>query len=115
MQKVIFLSALVLFFITGCGNQSNTTMKGVSNLSNSDTNQHQEVSCKLTSAALQQRKSTILERLRDQILEKKELRYPDMKKGDLKIYISDKPRNFIKVSEKFLGEKLNHVEVVRQK
>lgn len=49
------------------------------------------------------------------ILEKKELHYPTLKKGDLKIYISDKPRNFVKVSEKFLGEKLNHIEIVRQK
>lgn len=49
------------------------------------------------------------------ILEKKSLRYPGTRKGELKIYISDKPRNFVKVSEKFLGEKLKHVEVVRQK
>jgi glutamate racemase len=36
-------------------------------------------------------------------------------RGDLKIYVSDMPRNFVKVGETFLGEKLHHVEVVRQK
>lgn len=49
------------------------------------------------------------------ILDKKGLRYPGTQKGFLKIFVSDKPRNFISVSEKFLGEKLTHVEVVRQK
>jgi glutamate racemase len=49
------------------------------------------------------------------ILEKKGLRYPSAGKGSLKIFVSDKPRNFISVGEKFLGEKLKHVEVVRQR
>lgn len=49
------------------------------------------------------------------ILDKKGLRYPSKTRGELKIYVSDKPRNFVKVGEKFLGEKLKHVEVVRQK
>lgn len=35
------------------------------------------------------------------------------KKGFLKIYVSDKPRNFIKVGEQFLGENLGKVEVIR--
>lgn len=49
------------------------------------------------------------------ILEKKGLRYPASRKGSLKIYVSDRPRNFVAVGEKFLGEKLKHVEVVGQK
>lgn len=49
------------------------------------------------------------------ILEKQGLNYPASSKGFLKIYVSDKPRNFIRIGEKFLGEKLHHVEVVRQK
>jgi glutamate racemase len=49
------------------------------------------------------------------ILEKKGLRYPSPRKGDLRIYVSDKPRNFVTVGEKFLREKLHHVEVVRQR
>lgn len=49
------------------------------------------------------------------ILTKKGLRYPSSRKGGLKIYVSDRPRNFVSVGEKFLGEKLKHVEVVRQK
>jgi glutamate racemase len=49
------------------------------------------------------------------ILDKKGLRYPSSRRGELKIYVSDKPRNFVKVAEKFLGEKLKHIEVVRQK
>jgi glutamate racemase len=49
------------------------------------------------------------------ILEKKGLRYPSPGKGTLKIYVSDRPRNFVSVGEKFLGEKLRHVEVVRQR
>lgn len=55
-----------------------------------------------------------VDRLSD-ILTQKELHYPSSRKGTLKVYVSDKPRNFIRVGEKFLGEKLNHVEVVRQK
>lgn len=49
------------------------------------------------------------------ILEKQGLNYPASSKGFLKIYVSDKPRNFIRIGQKFLGEKLHHVEVVRQK
>jgi len=53
-----------------------------------------------------------LERL---LYEKKMLRMPSARKGSLKIYLSDRPRNFVKVGEKFLGEKMGSVEVVRQK
>jgi glutamate racemase len=35
--------------------------------------------------------------------------------GDLRIYVSDSPRNFVKMGETFLGQKMKHVEVVRQK
>lgn len=49
------------------------------------------------------------------ILDKKGLRYLPSRRGELHIYVSDKPRNFIRVGEKFLGECLHHVKVVRQK
>lgn len=49
------------------------------------------------------------------ILDKKGLRYLSFRRGELRIYVSDKPRNFIRVGEKFLGERLHHVEIVRQK
>lgn len=54
------------------------------------------------------------------ILDKKGLKYPVSRssapaKGELRVYVSDKPRNFIKVGEKFLGEKFQHIEVVREK
>lgn len=54
-----------------------------------------------------------------EVLEKKSLAHPDgsaaKKSVPLRIYVSDRPRNFIRVGEKFLGQKLDHVEVVRQK
>lgn len=34
-------------------------------------------------------------------------------KGRLSIFVSDKPRNFTELGERFLGEKMNHVEVIR--
>lgn len=34
-------------------------------------------------------------------------------KGSLKVFVSDKPRNFLRVGEKFLGEKIKSVKVVR--
>jgi len=34
-------------------------------------------------------------------------------KGGLSIFVSDKPRRFTEIGERFLGEKLTHVEVVR--
>ncbi len=43
------------------------------------------------------------------------LSYPSPRCGELKIFVSDKPRNFVRVGESFLGEKLSHVEVVRPK
>ncbi|MBI3317000.1 MAG: glutamate racemase [Candidatus Omnitrophica bacterium] len=49
------------------------------------------------------------------LLNENELSYPDSRRGFLKIYVSDLPRNFIRVGETFLGEKLHHVELVRQK
>lgn len=50
-----------------------------------------------------------------QTLRKKNLLAPDKQKGSLRIYVSDKPRNFVNLGEKFLGEKLHHVELARQK
>lgn len=35
--------------------------------------------------------------------------------GSLKIFVSDRPRNFVRVGEDFLGEKLRHFKVVRDK
>ena len=49
------------------------------------------------------------------ILSTKHLDYPASGNGKLKVFVSDKPRNFVRLGEQFLGEKLNHVEVVRQK
>ena len=49
------------------------------------------------------------------LLEENGLSYPASRRGSLEIFVSDLPRNFVKVGESFLGEKLNHVEVVRQK
>lgn len=37
------------------------------------------------------------------------------KKGDLQIFVSDFPRNFIRIGERFLGQKMNSVKVVRLK
>ncbi len=49
------------------------------------------------------------------ILAEKGLIYPANHKGTLKIFVSDMPRNFKRIGERFLGEKLNHVKVARQK
>ena len=49
------------------------------------------------------------------LLDKKELSYSGRRQGELKIYVSDSPRNFVRMGETFLGHKMKHVEVVRQK
>lgn len=49
------------------------------------------------------------------LLEENALSYVNSRKGFLKLYVSDLPRNFIRIGEEFLGEKLHHIEVVRQK
>lgn len=49
------------------------------------------------------------------LLEADGLRYPFKRRGSLQIYVSDMPRNFKAVGQRFLGEKLNHVKVVRHK
>ncbi len=49
------------------------------------------------------------------ILNQNGLGNPSPVTGSLKIFVSDLPRNFVKVGENFLGEKLSSVEVVRQK
>ncbi|MBI3306912.1 MAG: glutamate racemase [Candidatus Omnitrophica bacterium] len=48
------------------------------------------------------------------ILEKNELCYHSSRRGKLKIFVSDLPRNFVRIGERFLGEKLNDVKVVRE-
>ncbi|MBN1688504.1 MAG: glutamate racemase [Candidatus Omnitrophica bacterium] len=50
-----------------------------------------------------------------QLFDRRDLHAAKKQKGLLKIYVSDKPGNFVKVGESFLGEKMNFVEVVRQK
>ncbi|MBI4398205.1 MAG: glutamate racemase [Candidatus Omnitrophica bacterium] len=40
---------------------------------------------------------------------------PNGKPGALSIFVSDFPRNFIRIGERFLGQKMNSVEVVRLK
>ncbi len=49
------------------------------------------------------------------ILAEKGLLYPANHQGNLEIFVSDMPRNFKRIGERFLGEKLNHVKVARQK
>jgi len=48
------------------------------------------------------------------ILSSKSLHHLSNGRAHLSIYVSDKPRNFTKVGEGFLGEKLHSVEVVRR-
>lgn len=47
------------------------------------------------------------------LLRENGLSYPGSRRGELKIFVSDRPRNFISVGERFLGEKLRSVKVVR--
>lgn len=53
------------------------------------------------------------------LLHRNELNYPVNGKatgrGELKIFVSDMPRNFRKIGEQFLGEKLKSLEIVREK
>jgi glutamate racemase len=49
------------------------------------------------------------------LLEKKAISYPSNHKGSLKIFVSDLPRNFKRIGERFLGEKLHNLEIVREK
>jgi glutamate racemase len=49
------------------------------------------------------------------LLDKNKLRHSSVTRGKLKIFVSDLPRNFLPIGERFLGEKLSSVEVVRQK
>ncbi|HLD50444.1 MAG TPA: glutamate racemase, partial [bacterium] len=51
----------------------------------------------------------------ESLLDKKGLRCRSGRKGRLKIFVSDKPGNFIRLGEGFLGEKLKSVKVVRPK
>lgn len=48
-----------------------------------------------------------------EILIQRGLKNPGKKKGGLSIFVSDKPRRFTEIGERFLGETLTHVEVVR--
>ena len=49
------------------------------------------------------------------LLEKRELCSQNGRAGGMKIFVSDKPGNFIRLGEEFLGEKLKIVKVVRPK
>ncbi len=49
------------------------------------------------------------------LLEKKGLGSNGGAKGEMKIFVSDTPRNFVSLGEEFLGEKLKSVKVVRPK
>ena len=64
-MKQIFLSALVMFLFNGCKNKTENKMKD---------SYSTELSCKLTTPELQQRRVTVLASLQKQILEKKELK-----------------------------------------
>jgi len=47
------------------------------------------------------------------LLTELKLNNPGRKKGSLKVFVSDLPRDFKRIGERFLGEKLNHVKVIR--
>ena len=47
------------------------------------------------------------------LLMENRLSYPGMKKGSLNVYVSDMPCNFKRLGERFLGEKLKNVKLVR--
>ncbi len=49
------------------------------------------------------------------LLDTKGLRGPKVRKGEMKIFVSDMPGNFVRLGEGFLGEKLKSVKVVRPK
>ena len=49
-----------------------------------------------------------------EVLEKSGLRARRRISGRLRLYVSDLPRNFIRVGEAFLKERLTHLQVVRQ-
>lgn len=49
------------------------------------------------------------------LLRRNGLSYQGSRRAALKVFVSDSPRNFIRVGERFLGERLRHVQVVRQK
>ena len=49
------------------------------------------------------------------LLAEKSLIHKSKAKGKLQIFVSDRPRNFVRLAEEFLGEKLKSVKVVRQK
>ncbi|MSR76604.1 MAG: glutamate racemase [Candidatus Omnitrophica bacterium] len=53
-----------------------------------------------------------VEKLVESLNSQKLLAHPDQKPS-FKVYVSDQPRNFIRVGEKFLGERLSYVKVVR--
>ena len=51
----------------------------------------------------------------EKILDANQLRSPAQRDGKLKVFVSDKPRNFVRVGEQFLGERISQVDVVRHK
>ncbi len=48
-----------------------------------------------------------------EILNREGLRTPAKKRGRLQIFVSDKPRRFTEIGQRFLGEKLSSIKVVR--
>lgn len=49
------------------------------------------------------------------LLVKKGLRFSKKRRGEMNVFVSDKPGNFIRLGEEFLGEKLKSVKIVRPK
>ena len=76
MKKILIFSGCVVLFFSGCRHQSEKGINpsGLSALckDNCNKNKKQELTCKLTSPELQQRKATVLESLRKQIIGSKE-------------------------------------------
>lgn len=50
--------------------------------------------------------------LRETLARNRLLTDSNKRRGKLKIFVSDKPRNFVEVGERFLGCRMNHVRVV---
>ena len=93
-MKQIFLSALVIFLIGGCRNKTENKMKDGNST---------ELSCKLTTPELEQRRATVLTNLQKQILEKKELKNGYAFKFNNSDKMLDEITEFIKTERKCCG------------
>jgi len=47
------------------------------------------------------------------LLQKKKLLYPGIRRAPLRIFVTDHVRNFARIGESFLGERLSLVKLVR--